>query len=135
MRRLTRTQAIDELRTVLLRMVDGQNSLCRVAGWRNLFCHGFSQWNRAELERRFPHVPRAEWLQRKHLEWKANQSQLARQDIAARRLPCDVGACDSSAPCRGWGEFDERELARFHRELCGEAVEVVPDAAPYPGSG
>ena len=54
MRSITRSQAIEDLREVLLRMVDEQNSLCRVAAWRKLFCHGFSQWREAELEQRFP---------------------------------------------------------------------------------
>jgi len=129
MRRITRSQAIEDLREVLLRMVDEQSSLCRVAAWRKLFCHGFAQWSQAELEERFPRVPRREPpLQRGHQEWLANEDQLARQDIRRRRLPCDVEAGDTCAPCAGWAEFDERDLARFHREICGEAVEVVPDA-------
>jgi hypothetical protein len=133
MRRLTRSQAIEELRDVLLRMVDGQNSLCRVATWRKIFCLGFRQWSQSELERRFPRIPpRASGLQRGHQEWLANDLQLSRQDIHGRRLPCDVHAGNSQAPCAGWDEFDERDLARFHREICGEAVEVVPDAPPAP---
>ena len=135
MRRITRTQAIEELREVLLRMVDPQNSLCRVAAWRELFCRGFSQWNRWELARRFPEVQRVPSLPRPQMERMANDRQLARQDVLAGRLPCDVAAEESGAPCRGWNEFSDGDLARFHREVCGEAVEVVPDAAgPTPGS-
>jgi len=135
MRRISRSQAIEELRDVLLRMVDQQNSLCRVAAWRNMFCHGFAQWNRWELERRFPSAQRVPSLPRPQMEQMANVCQLAHQDPLAGRLPCDVAPEDSArAACRGWMEFDEAQLARFHRELCGEAVEVVPDeAAPNPG--
>jgi hypothetical protein len=129
MRRITRTQAIEELREVLLRMVDQQNSLCRVMAWRELFCRGFSQWNRWELERRFPAAQRVPTLPRPQMECIANDCQLARQDAVAGRLPCDVAAGESGAPCRGWNEFDDDDLAHFHREVCGEAVEVVPDAA------
>ena len=58
MKRITRSQAIEDLRDVLLRMVDEQNSLCRVVAWRRIFCGGFSQWSQAELESRFPRIPR-----------------------------------------------------------------------------
>ena len=136
MRRITRTQAIDELREVLLRMVDQQNSLCRVAAWRELFCRGFSQWNRGELERRFPEVQRVPSLPRPQVERLANDCQLARQDVLAGRLPCDVSAEPGAhAPCKGWNEFSDGDLARFHREVCGEVVEVEPDAtSPTPGA-
>lgn len=129
MRCITRDQAIAELRSVLLRMVDGENSLCRVASWRKLFCQGFSQWSQAELERRFPGIPqRGGELQRGHQELLANRAQLCRQDILAGKLPCDVAPEERAhTPCAGWEEFDDRALARFHREICGEAVQVVPD--------
>lgn len=135
MRRLTRSRAIEELRGVLLTMVDPHNSLCRVAAWRGIFCHGFSRWSRPELERRFPSLARVPRLQRGHLELQANRCQLGRQDLRAGRLPCDVSPEESAhAPCSGWSQFDERDLARFHREICGEAVEVVPDwAGPHYG--
>ena len=130
MRRITRSRAIEELREVLLRMVDQHNSLCRVAAWRRVFCRGFSQWSRPELERRFPSLKRDPALERGHLELQANRCQLGRQDILAGKLPCDVAPEESSrAPCSGWHQFDERALARFHREICGEEVEVVPDWA------
>ena len=130
MKRITRTQAIQDLREVLLRMVDQENSLCRVAAWRKIFCRGFSQWSQRELEQRFPAVARP-GLRRAHLELQANRSQLGRQDIHAGVLPCDVAPGEGSrAPCAGWNGFDERDLARFHREICGESVEVVPDGTP-----
>lgn len=126
MRKIQRSQAIEDLRAVLLRMVDQENSLCRVVSWRKLFCRGFAQWSRAELEQRFPELQREPPLARNHIELQANRCQLGRQDVFEGKLPCDV-APSAGAPCRGWAEFDERELAHFHRELCGEAVEVVPD--------
>jgi hypothetical protein len=129
MRTIRRAQAIDELREVLLEMVDEQNSLCRVASWRGIFCRGFVQWSRPELERRFPALERKPAFARGHIEQAANRCQLARQDIPTGKLPCDV-APGAEAPCRGWDEFDERDLARFHRELRGEAVVVVPDDTP-----
>ncbi len=131
MRQITRSRAIEDLREVLLRMVDRENSLCRVVTWRRLFCQGFAQWSRPELERRFPELQREPPLERGHLELAANRCQLGRQDVQRGKLPCDVNpAEDRHAPCMGWSEFDERELARFHREICGEAVEVVPDPPP-----
>ena len=137
MRRITRTQAIEDLRAVLLGRIDEGNSLCRVVSREGIFCRGFSRWTARELERRFPWVVRREPdLGREHLELEANSWQLGAQDQSTGRLPCDVHAGNAAhSPCAGWDGFDERELARFHEELCGEAVRVVPDGATGPEPG
>lgn len=131
MRYITRAQAIEDLRTALLQRIDESHSLCRVAAREGIFCQGFARWSPRELEQRFPWVVRREpGLGREDLERQANNWQLGRQDIPEGRLPCDVRPGDSHSPCAGWDGFDEKDLARFHRELCGEDVQVLPDGTP-----
>lgn len=132
MRTITREQAVAELRRTLMGMVDQQNSLCRVAAWRKIFCRGFSQWTQSELEQRFPGIPRgAGELERGHQELLANRAQLRRQDIHAGKLPCDLEPEERArSGCAGWDEFDDADLARFHREVCGEDVWIA--RAPQP---
>jgi len=129
MRTIPRSQAIENLRRELLKLVDEESSLCLVAARRGIFCKGFGQWPREELERRFPWILRREPEgTRADVERQANRWQLGRQDPRRGQLPCDVVSDHRSFPCGGWDEFYESELATFHRELCGESVRVVPDA-------
>ncbi len=135
MKILTRSQAIADLRRELLRLVDENTSLCRVAARRGLFCNGFGRWSRAELELRFPWLLAPATGSRAELERRADRWQLASQDWRAGRLPCDLGMKGRASPCSGWDEFYESELAQFHRELVGEDVRVVPDwLARFQGS-
>jgi hypothetical protein len=131
MRTITRSQAIQDLRRELLKLVDQENSLCQVAARRGLFCNGFGRWSTEELQRDVdafstgePEPTRAE------VERQANLRMLALQDVRAGRLPCDVGPGCRSPFCAGWDEFYEGELARFHREMLGADVRVVPDNLP-----
>lgn len=126
-RRVSRRQAIADLHAELLRCVDDQSSLCRVAGRQGFFCGGFAGMSPEERARRFPRLPPEVLGDREAFERLAETDLLALQDVAVGRLPCDVDGELRVQPCAGWEEFYESELARFHRELCGEDVEVVPD--------
>lgn len=126
-RRIPRRKAIADLRAELLRCVDDQNSLCRVAGRQGFFCCGFAGMDREELARRFPTLPAELLDDPEAFERRVEKDLLALQDVSHGKLPCDVEGEFRAHPCAGWEEFYEGELARFHRELCGEDVEVVPD--------
>jgi hypothetical protein len=124
MRRIHRQQCIDELRARMLQMTDNEHSMCSVAAKEGIYCKGFSQWTFEELKRRYawivasrPHVTRAE------LEKLANAWQLARQAVFGTRLSCDTQTLEHDT-CRGFDGWTDADLARYHRELCGEAVEV-----------
>ncbi len=129
MKTITRSQAIDDLREVLRTLVDDETSLCAAASQCGVFCRGFSRWSLAELRERYPWIAeRHPKLDRAGFEELANRWQLCRQGIRSGRLPCDVAPSHvASAPCAGWEQFYEAELGRFHAELCGECVRVVPD--------
>ena len=65
MKTLTRTQAIDALRSRLLELSDEDHSVCEVATRHGIYCHGFTQWSFDELKQRYwwladrrPHVTR-----------------------------------------------------------------------------
>jgi hypothetical protein len=49
----TREAAIAVLRERLLRMTDGEHSICRVAADRGIFCRGFRRWNDHEFHARW----------------------------------------------------------------------------------
>lgn len=128
MKIISRSQAIEDLRRELVKLVTEGRSLCMVAARRGLFCTGFDRWSDAELARHCsgelqpgPGVTRAE------MERQADLWQLGLQNTRTGRLPCDAGGVIRSRLCAGWDEFYERELAGFYREMCGEDVRVVPD--------
>jgi len=124
MKTISRSQAISDLRHQLLKLVDREHSLCQVAARRGLFCNGFGRWSKEELERRIPGCSKGEpEPTRAEIEREANRRMLPLQDVRAGKLPCD----DGTILCAGWDEFYESELARFHREMLGESVRVVPD--------
>lgn len=127
MKELMRTQVIDALREALLAAGDGEHSICRVASEKDLFCRGFAQWKLHELKARYPQITRS----RKHptraeMEDLADRWQLARQLATGEELSCDVQVHEGPRQtCRGWDEFGNEELERFHLELCGEAVRIA----------
>ena len=133
MKTITRSQAIEDLRRELLKLVDERNSLCLVAARRGIFCGGFGRWGKEELERRIPALLSCEPERtRAEVERRANRWLLGLQDPG--KLPCDVDHGGRSPLCAGWDEFYESELAHFHREMYGEEVRVVPDELLEPSS-
>lgn len=126
MKELTREAAIGDLRDVLVAAA-GEHSICRVAKEKGLFCGGFAQWKLLELEERYPQIVRSRGgrLTRAQLEDLADRWQLARQFVHDESLSCDVQLHERRRrTCKGWDEFDDRELEEFHLELCGEEIRI-----------
>jgi len=130
MKELTREQVIADLRRALV-AVSGDHSICQVAKERGLFCGGFAQWKLHELKARYPQITRSRHhLTREKMEDLADRWQLARQFATGEKLACDVQMHEGEhRTCRGWDEFDDETLARFHAELCDEEVKIVDAAA------
>ena len=63
-------------------------------------------------------------MTREELEEIANRWQLARQDVDALPVACDVQQIEHDM-CRGWDDFSNDELARFYTELTGKPIVVV----------
>jgi len=126
MKQCTRQEAIDGLRRALQSLCDDEHSVCQVAATRGLFCHGFAQWKFGELKERYPQIVRSRpALTRAELEELANRWQLARSSGQEGQIACDVQAAETHyQQCRGWDEFDDRQLERFHAEICGEEIEI-----------
>lgn len=127
MRDLSRSEAIADLRRALLAVAGDEHSICRVAQEKNLFCRGFAQWKLHELKARYPQITRSRpHLTRPEMEELADRWQLARQFAEGEQLACDVQLHEGEhQTCKGWDEFDDRTLERFHEELCGEEVHIV----------
>jgi len=131
MKTIPRSQAIQDLRRELLKLVDAEHSLCFVAARRGLFCAGFERWSDEELEQRIPREWRGpEKKTRAELLRLANRWMLSLQERNEVPLPCDLAAVGPlPSLCGGWAQFTEAELAQFHLEMCGEEVRIVPDEA------
>ena len=129
MRKITRSQAIDDLRESMVALVDDNHCMCDIAAKHHVFCHGFSQWKFGELKERYDWiVKRRPRITRGELEDLANRWQLARQFVLDNNLSCDVQTKEKHHPtCKGWDTFGEGDLARFYAELRGEDVEVAPE--------
>ena len=129
MKTVTRSEALELLRTKLARSVDEEHSLCQVAARTGALCRGFKQWTFGELKQRFDWIARKHpRITRKELEVLANRWMLARQFVHDRPLACDAQQLERQHRiCEGWGEFDESDLARHCTELLGEEHLVVPD--------
>lgn len=130
MRRCTRDEAIGDLRRALVEACGDEHSICRVAQQKGLFCRGFAHWKLFELKARYPQITRSRRrLTRERMEDLADRWQMARQFVKGEELACDVQLHEGRLQtCRGWDEFDDDELARFHAEICGEEVEIEPSA-------
>lgn len=130
MKQLTRDQAIGALRTELLKLVDDQHSICEVAARKGIFCHGFAQWTFTELRNLYPTIVRSRpRITPAVLRDLANRWQLARQTARGTSLACDTQMQEGALQtCKGWNDFSSKDLERFHAELTGEPIEIVPEA-------
>lgn len=128
MRKITREEAIRDIRAELLELVDEEHSMCDVAAREGIFCGGFAHWSFGELKKLHPQIVRSrQRITPAQLRDLANRWQLARQFVTGERLACDLQQHETSHPiCRGWDDFDDEQLAGFHATLCHEPVEIVP---------
>ncbi len=122
---VTRQEAIDLLRSELMKEVDDETCVCKAAAEQKIFCRGFARYGDREFRARYS------WLVTKHptasraeLEDLANEWQLARQDVRRAGLACDVQQSEHDS-CRGWDDFSNEDLARFVQELTGKHVVVA----------
>ncbi len=121
----SRAEAISHLRPYLARLTDEENSLCRVAAEKGIFCRGFRRWNVPEFDRQWrDFIGRSTHLSRPQMEEYANLWQLTEQLARGATLACDAASA-GHGPCRGWREFSNDVLAQFCTDLLGESVEVV----------
>ena len=121
---IAREEAVKLLRTELLKLVDDENSICKVAAEKGIFCNGFKRYSDFELRKRYRWIARKDRrYTREEIEDLANRWQLARQDVDELPLACDVQQHEHDA-CRGWDDFSNEELAKSLGQLTGRVVAV-----------
>ena len=120
-----RTEMIALLRAELVKLTDEDNSICKVASERCIFCKGFHRNSDGGLRRCYSWLDkRRPGMSREELEDLANRWQLARQIVDELPLACDVQQKEHDS-CRGWDDFSNEELARFFTELIGRSLIVA----------
>lgn len=121
---LTREAAIARLRSELARLA-GDDSVCRAAADRGLFCKGFCRFSEQELRERYSWIVRRRPnVTREELEKIANDWQLAQQEVHDLATSCDVQTKVHDT-CRGWHDFTNEELAAFCGEITGGPLRVI----------
>ncbi len=122
--RLSRPQAIEQIRSVLQALADDERCACVIAGRYGLFCKGFSQLNDQEFRGRFPWIARRRpKATREELERLASLYHLGRMEVTGAAVCCDVETRDHCA-CDGWNSFDNKRLQEFVLELTGRPVRI-----------
>jgi uncharacterized protein YbjT (DUF2867 family) len=113
---LSREALIARLREKLIEAA-GDDSVCRMAAERGIYCKGFCRYDDAELRERYSWIDdRRPGLTREDLERIANDWQLAQQEVFDLPTACDVQAKVHDT-CRGWQDFTTEQLAAFYEEL------------------
>lgn len=122
---IERAEVINLLRSELLKHTDSETSACKYAADRGVFCRGFARFDDAEMRRKYNWITRRRPdMTREELEDVANRWQLARQDVDALPVACDVQQIEHDM-CRGWDDFSNQELAQFYSSMTGKQIVVV----------
>lgn len=120
-----RTEMIALLRSELVKLTDEENSICKVAAERGIFCKGFDRNSDGGLRRCYSWLDkRRPGMSRDELEDLANSWQLARQIVDDLPLACDVQQKEHDS-CRGWDDFSNEDLSKFFNELTGRSLIVA----------
>jgi hypothetical protein len=120
-----REELIAAIRSELVKLTDEENSICRVAAARGIFCNGFNQYSDGELRQKFDWIVRKRpSLTRGQLEQIANDWQLAEQQVHERPIACDVQT-EIHDICNGWDSFSNAQLEKLYFELAGAKLVVA----------
>lgn len=122
---IERAEVINLLRSELLKHTDSETSACKYAADKGVFCRGFARFGDGEMRRKYNWITRRRPdMSREELEDVANRWQLARQDVDALPVACDVQQIEHDM-CRGWDDFSNQELAQFYSGMTGKQIVVV----------
>jgi hypothetical protein len=122
---IPRTEMIALLRSELSKLTDEENSICKVAAERRIFCRGFHRYTDGSLRRCYSWLAkRRPDMTREALEDLANSWQLARQIVDELPIACDVQQKEHDS-CGGWDDFSNEDLAHFFHELTRRSLNVA----------
>ena len=121
---LNRNEIISRLRRELMQGTDEENSVCKIAAERGVFCKGFNRYTDEELRKRYDWiVAKNPVMTREDLERIANDWQLAQQEVHELPMACDVQQKVYDT-CRGWNDFTDEQLAKFYFQLTGDEIAI-----------
>jgi hypothetical protein len=121
---LSRPEAIDRLRTVLVHLAGEGQCVCSAVGSLGVFCQGFNRFTDAELREQLDWIVRKRaGAPRETLENVAALYHLGRLEATGKEICCDVETRDHVV-CDGWNTFDNAALERFHLAMLGQPVKI-----------
>jgi hypothetical protein len=122
---MTRDELVNRLRGQLSKYTDVENSICKIASERGIFCKGFNRYDDDELRRRYSWIAdKRPGISREELEAIANDWQLAQQEVYELPFACDVQRKVHDT-CRGWNDFTNEQLEKFYFQLTGKEIQVT----------
>jgi hypothetical protein len=122
---ISRDELITRLRGEFAKYTDVENSICKVAADRGIYCTGFKRYSDDELRQKYQWiVNKRPDLTRDELERIANDWQLAQQEVHELPTACDVQRKVHDT-CRGWNDFTNEQLAKFYYQVTGKEIQVT----------
>ena len=125
MKSVSREEAIELLKSELSKFTTDSDSICKIAGEKNIFCKGFKHYTPKELFERYDWLTKNRHIHsREELEKLANQWQLARQEVNQCEFACDAQTAEHDT-CLGWDEFSNQDLEKFIKEIAGQDISIL----------
>src|SRR6266511_3272463 len=122
--RLSRPQAIDEIRRIMNALPQDDMCACAIAARYGIFCQGFARYSDEELKQRFGWIARPRpKVSRAELERLASAYHRGRQEVTGAETCCDVETREHCG-CDGWNTFDNTALEDFYQTLTGRSCQI-----------
>jgi hypothetical protein len=122
--RLSRPQAIDEIRKILAALQTEDRCACAIASRYGIFCRGFEELSDLEFRRRVSWIAaKRPGATREELEELVSQYHLGKQQATGAAVCCDVETREHCA-CDGWNSFDNKTLEEQCLKLTGRPVRI-----------
>jgi hypothetical protein len=123
--RLSRPQAIEEIRRILNALPQDDMCACAIAARYGIFCKGFARYSDEELKNRFAWIARPRpKISRAELERLASAYHRGRQEVTGAEVCCDVETREHCG-CDGWNAFDNLAIEDLYKGLTGRQVRIA----------
>ena len=123
--RMSRPQAIEEIRKILKALPQDDMCACAITARYGIFCKGFAQFSDEELKAKFSWIARPRpKVSRSELERLASAYHRGRQEVTGTELCCDVETREHCG-CDGWNTFDNAAIEDLYKGLTGRQVRIA----------